>query len=667
MSKISISNTDSQVAREVSHAPAESYVTEAIRNCLEAIGNRSDGLIQTISFNPRILGEEFETQNTNKLCIFNNIDEDTNGLNAKELREATDLSSSLNKAHGLTEHFGRGIKVTALNGNPEGFLWGSRCGDKKFLVWLRKNELSEYERYDFYETLADSDTGFTDVLDISDIELPFDNIEGDYNFYVFLGKTNKQNTVSNPWGQQTPQRSGWLINTIYTRFWEWPKNVKLRMEVGHSKGKGSTHYFTSLPNWLNKLQHKGVRTETVKIPNSPLEVTYVHDPEFEGSNEAGDNKGKAMSLMGSPMTATPFSGIIYKGEIHDVTTGNELKAVARSFGIPFGCKYLRAFIHLPISSEYEHDADRQYIRFNDEKRTVITQFEYSFAVRENRPDWFIEEIEKLIPNFGSENLQEELQKLADNLELYAPLGGRESSDNGPGTPGTNNNSSKKPRKPEDTKRRKRAGNRHSTIPAPEIECLYTAKDVDNSSAEQIKNRAAQYDLDQHILTLNYTYDCCSNTIDRFIDEYSHSPVIDKLEVEIRNKVQNLFGKHIGMLAIYGYQKKVNKHWDYEQIIESTSPNALTNSVDSWLGPQLPMLESEINKLNQQLASAAKPESLIDKLRRENRIKGLEEYNYKGKKGKDKPSADDLLDLIKKKQGIEDTDYDPYAEGFFEEV
>ena len=77
-----------------------------------------------------------------------------------------------------------------------------------------------------------------------------------------------------------------------------------------------------------------------------------------------------------------------------------------------------------------------------------------------------------------------------------------------------------------------------------------------------------------------------------------------------------------MLVIYGYQKKVNKHWDFEQIAEGTSPNALTNSIDSVLGTQLPMLELAISKLEQQLSSAAKPESLIDKLKRENRIQIL---------------------------------------------
>lgn len=606
MSTIRISNTISQVTREINHAPEESYISEAIRNALEAIGDKIPGIIRICSFDPSMLGEEFEYQHSKKLCIFNNVNDETGGLNAKQLRDATDLSSSLNKLHGLTEHFGRGIKVTALKGNPEGFLWGSKCGDKKFLVWLRKNEKGEYERYDWYQTIADSDTGFIDVLDISDVEMPFDDYKGDYNFYVFLGKEHKQNTVQNPYNSHTPPRPGWLINTIYKRFWSWPNNVELKMEVGHSKGKGAVK-FTNLPKHLEKLKSKGVKVETVKIPDSTIEVSYVFDPEYAGVS-ADDNQGRATSVVGAPMTATPFSGIVYKGELHDVTDGNELKAVARSYGIPFGCKYLRAYVHLPVSSDYEHDADRQYIRKNDEKRTLINQFNYSHLVRENKPDWFQEEIEKFIPDFSNTNLQEELQKYAESLEIFSKNGGSGNGGlSGPpdGTKKRNGDASGT-KQSDSKKKRSKEGSRLSTVPAPTIEHLHTAKDVENSSAENIKNRAAQFDLDQNILYLNYTYPTCANVIEKIIDDYCNSPVIDSLENTIRNIVKDRFGLHIGMLVIHGYQKQVNKFWTYEDIVESTSPNALSNHIDAQMGSTLlPTLELEISKISATLEKASR--------------------------------------------------------------
>ena len=52
--------------------------SEAIRNALEAIGDKIPGIIRICSFDPSMLGEEFEYQHSKKLCIFNNVNDETN-------------------------------------------------------------------------------------------------------------------------------------------------------------------------------------------------------------------------------------------------------------------------------------------------------------------------------------------------------------------------------------------------------------------------------------------------------------------------------------------------------------------------------------------------------------------------------------------------------------
>lgn len=606
MSKLKISDQTSQVKREIEQAPGDSQIAEAIRNCLEAIGT-DPGTIETFQISPSIFGDEFEMFNPKKLCIANTCP--NGGLDAKNLNIATDLSSSINKANSVSENFGRGGKVTSLAANPKGFLWGSRVGDKKFLVWLRQDEDGEYERYDWYETLAESDTGFTDVLDITDVDLPFDYWEGDYNFNIFLGKEEKQDTVLNPYndGNKTP---AWLINTIYKRFWVWPSNVELRLNVGHSKGKSAKPKFTSLPNHLENLKSKGVRTEKIKVENRDIEITYVFDPDYSGQS-ADQNKNRTSSVVGAPMTAPPFGGIIYKGELHDVTDGNALKAVARSYGIPFGYKNLRAYVHLPTNpKEYEHDADRQYIRRKDSVLSHITQVDFSQLVRENKPDWFIEEQEKMTPTLGSNDLQERLQKIAENMTILQPSGGSK-GDSKPGYYNGNSNKNPKPRsgpkKPANNlTKRSGKGPNLSTIDAPKIEHLRTNADVENCSADNIKNRAAQYDLETHTLYLNYTYPACYDLQQELVDDYINSPRIDDLEPEIQKLVEIAFGELIGTSVLLAYSKRVNKHWTYEDIITATSVHSLSIQGDNILQVENKIkLQKEAAKLVEQVESIEK--------------------------------------------------------------
>ena len=84
-----------------------------------------------------------------------------------------------------------------------------------------------------------------DILDISDITLPWSKTE-DWNAYIFCGNNVKQNTIERPFDSEQKETSAWFINSIYERFYHWPNNIDLILDVGHSKGRKAKVKFTSV-------------------------------------------------------------------------------------------------------------------------------------------------------------------------------------------------------------------------------------------------------------------------------------------------------------------------------------------------------------------------------------------------------------------------------------
>ena len=583
MSKLKYRNTDSAISREILQAPSKLFVREAIKNCIEAIGSEQNGRIEVVEFDPSILGHEFFIFNNKKLCIWNN----KAGLSRKELHTATDLSSSINKINSLNENFGRGIKVTALSCNRTGFIWLSCKDGVVSLAWLRKTDTEEYERFDFYENIVDAENiagdSLIDILDISDITLPWSKTE-DWNAYIFCGNNVKQNTIERPFDSEQKETSAWFINSIYERFYHWPNNIDLILDVGHSKGRKAKVKFTSVEDTLKKLsltKSDDVKIETVIDEQSGLEITYIFDGEYTGES-AADNQ-KPTSTVGNPATGPGFVGFTYKGELYDVQTGNQLKATARMLGIPFGAKFLRVIAHLPVRpKEYENDSDRQYVRRNNIEKSPIQLVDYAYEIKMNMPNWFVDKINEYIPSIGNANIKEELTKFAETLKIYDKSGGNIGNTNGGFYNGTNsvkNVNSKVSKVASNSKRRTGNGNRIATIVAPNIVELFTAQDVKSSSAESIEGRAAQYDIDTHTLYLNYTYKTIEGIIESLTDEYIKHQCFDDLSSDITNFVREKFGIKVGISILLSVQKKSVADWKIEDIETSVAPSTLSVVAD----------------------------------------------------------------------------------------
>ena len=196
MTELTVSNTNALVTRTIEQAPSDKVVREIVENAIQASINATDPQINVMAFDPATI--DFDGFSSDKLCVWNNGP----GMSSTQIRDATNLSSTINKMIGINGNFGIGFKVAALPINKVGLLFMSCHAGIVSLVRLYKNEFTNtYCREDFYDTDAQSPTGFQDVDDISEYVLPWGTVE-DWTAIVLCGNDEQQNTIINHTGMK---------------------------------------------------------------------------------------------------------------------------------------------------------------------------------------------------------------------------------------------------------------------------------------------------------------------------------------------------------------------------------------------------------------------------------------------------------------------------------
>ena len=591
MSAISVNNNDAFVYMRVQHAPKEMFVREAVKNALESIGTH-DGQILIGRCDPSFVwevGDEAErhfdeTTNRNKLFIAN--DAPNGGLSLNELQEATNIASTIGKEQGLDDNFGQGIKLTGLASNEFGFLWISRQGSKKHLVWLRFDKsTNSYIRHEFYETMLDArgdNSDFTDVLNISNIEIPELDKEftGDYNAYIFLGDRPKQDTASNPFGNKDGKKSGgWLPNMLYRRFFDIPDNVAIRTSV-HSQGAnaGYMHFIPKKNIFaLDKYTDKGVRSETVEIGNG-FKVHYYYDP-YLGSK---GNENALVTAKGYNISTTgTFSGYVYKGEIYDVKKGMAWKNAARQVGIPYGASNLSVFVEIP-KGPWRPDSDRRHIEHTDSSKTHISLIDYDNLIKDNRPDWVIKIIEDSIPKYSSDSLNALLKSIYENYSKY-DVGSKKSDIPGLSSYKSKNESSgqllldvkndiDKEKKPH-----KRRSNVSSTIDMPKLIEYRTEEEVVNGS-EGLKFKFAAFSRLNNHLEINFRY--LQQYLENFLSQgKKDSKLSDHLDSAVTQEFEQTAVAEVFKAVMTALIKEKDTNFTVKDFETATSMAAMTNQAD----------------------------------------------------------------------------------------
>ena len=584
------------INRLVGQAPVETMVREFFKNAEEsAVG--ADSGNRRIKIYPTIIN------NVRKLTFWNT----GVGMDEKELKQATDLSSSINKDLALDGNFGIGAKVSGLTMSPAGIRYRS-CKDgivHQVIIGFDDNQ-EVYVRFPARLSDGNSDTVY-DVTEAARKE--GHDTTFDWTEVVLFGESEDHDTVAEPLGKGKKSDRNYIPSTIFRRFARFGEGVEVHIDVAMTRGgrKGETGHTRQLKT-LEDVLYTLPNHERVEDSDLGVTVHYIHDPKHE-------RDGRSCSAVANPPTSsTPFCALVHKGERYDIKQGKAWSAAAPNFGIPFGSRVLTIEIELDDHSALPNQYRNGLTQRTDRSSMGVEDFD--LYVRELMPDWVKEVIRSESPTSDDnwDDIQSDLQKLLDEFRVptktFSPsrrssdfptedaAEGRDTStsvdldtdfpeteedrhENGDTLNDPNKSQRAKPRKmrkaPDGSKLSRSA---QSLERVPEIKILTTDKDI---TEKNLKGRAGRFYKDAQTLFVNGLY----SVVDRMVAELEpelrtlasgDSESVRRASLEASRKYMAF---RVGKATCYAISKRLSDDWSGDDLDRATSPESLSLAADDY--------------------------------------------------------------------------------------
>src|SRR6266403_899407 len=213
---LKIENIEFAVTSQIGRAPHWTMIRELTMNAIEA-ASRATG-------DKNVLWTTGKYQSHRKAVIWNTGP----GMDAGELKKATDLACEIGKKLGLDDNFGVGAKVSSLPNNKLGMRMRScKNGRVSEVIIGQDPDTGTYVRFE-----RDLPGGGTDtVIDVTAIA----KTEGrdnsvDWTEVMLLGNSLEQDTAAKPLASVPTTEKSFIANTLYRRFYRLPEGVKLRLD-----------------------------------------------------------------------------------------------------------------------------------------------------------------------------------------------------------------------------------------------------------------------------------------------------------------------------------------------------------------------------------------------------------------------------------------------------
>lgn len=575
------------INRLIEQAPTHTMVREFFMNAQENAALAPEGQ-REVKIYPTIIG------GVRKLTFWNTGP----GMDAAELRTATNLSSSINKPMALDGNFGIGAKVSGLTVNPAGIRYRS-CKDgvvHEVIIGYDEDEQT-YVRYavEFEDGTEDTVIDVTATAQSEGQDTSFDWTE-----VVLFGEDDEHDTVAEPVGKGVDVERSYVPSQIFRRFASFRPGVEVRVDVSMTKGggrdeTGRTRTLKPLSEVIPDLPN----AEVVACPTSGVSVHYIHDPKHQSYSHS-------ISALKNPATqSTTFCALVHKDERYDIKNKKRWSAAAPNFGIPFGSTVLTVEIILPeamaLPNQYRDGLT------SPEDRSPLTAEHFAATVRELMPEWVKEVIRNAHPptDDNLDDLQQDLQKLLDEFKVptvaFAPskaLPDRvdnvdEGNDESEQVDGdrlddedegilraiqsqTHRATKKNVRKaPEGAKLSKES---KALERVPTIEILTTPEEIE---AKGIKGRAGKFYKDAQTLFVNGKY----SAVDRMAAElelpFAGQGDPEALRALVLKAAQRFTAFRVGKATCYAISKRLADDWSIDDLDRATSPESLSLAADDY--------------------------------------------------------------------------------------
>ena len=590
---LSIHDKKFLINRLIQQAPTGTLIREFFKNADESAALAPEG-------NRRIEIYPVEIDGVKKLAFWNT----GIGMDAAELKRATDLSSSINKEMSLDGNFGIGAKVSGLTMSTEGIRYRScKVGVVHEVTIGYDEEEGTYVR--FAAELPDGSQ--ETVYEVTEaVRHEGKDLSYDWTEVVLFGESEDHDTVAEPLKKGKKADRSYVPTAIFRRFASFSTGVEVRIDVAMTKGGGREETGRSRRlKTLNEVLDQLPRHETVWDDVDGIGIRYVHDPKH-------DNSSHTLSARANPATgSTTFCALVYKGERYDFKTTKAWSSAAPNFGIPFGSKVLTVEILIPdglaLPNQY-----RDRLTW-PEDRSEMTAEDFNFYVRELMPDWVKEVIRAESPEATDnlDDLQKDLQKLLDEFRIPTtarrPLRSPEaeptqSDDEGADTAdstqfsfgefpeGLELGKGGRDRKTHAGQRAQKRKVRKAPDGAqlsqyskalervPEIEILIDPEEINEKS---LKGRAGRYYKDAQTLFINGLYPVVERMAQELERELAGAAEPESVREAVLKTARRAMAFRVGKAACYAISKRLSEDWSSEDLDTATSPESLSMAADDY--------------------------------------------------------------------------------------
>jgi hypothetical protein len=585
---LKIFDVDFMVTTHIDRAPHWTMFRELTMNALEAAARASgDKIVDWTTGTYR---------GVRKAVIWNTGP----GMDAAELKAATDLACKINKSLGLDENFGVGAKVSSLASNKLGMRFRScKAGRVSEVILGYDPDQKLYVRFERELANGTTDT----VIDVTSAAIKEGKkVDFDWTEVMLLGNSDGQDTAARPFANVLTEKH-YVATALYRRFYRLPEGVKVRLDPIYQRHNERRNLVA-----MGQRADKFARVESVAVPELKITIHFLHDP------PVGDRSGLRMSSNNALGSSTTTCCLIHKDEMYLVMTGPEWSAVAPRFGIPFGSKEL--CVHIELAEEDARPSQYRERLISPETSEDIVPLDFAICVRERMPEWVKEVIRNASPRQAEDynDLQKELQELLNKYkvkvigrrmdtqgqasteergqELGVGSKGGASSNGGNGNVGTGRGLRNTRRRFHDTPEGATVTSLYEIYEKPpKITMLVTPEQV---LEKGLKGRAAEFIMETGDLFVNGLYEAVDRTVADIEPEFDGQIEPETMRELVTGAARRALAYRVGKATVYALAKRANEDWGEADMLAALSKESLSIAADNY-DESLPLVKRDVRE------------------------------------------------------------------------
>jgi hypothetical protein len=567
---LAIADVPFSVTTQIQRAPHWTMIRELTMNAIEA-ASRATGEKVVYWTSRKIEG-------VRKAVIWNTGP----GMDAAQLKAATDLACRIEKSLGIDENFGVGAKVSSLANNKCGMRFRScKSGNVSEVILGYDSELKQYVRFERQLSDGRRDT----VIDVTALAAEDGHdLSVDWTDVTLFGNADDQDTAAHPFSSMPTDKS-YIATALYRRFYHLPDGVKIKLDDTYHRLGGTRPLMP-----IGQRYDRFARTESVRVCALNVTIHFLHDPTI------ADRSGLRASSRNALASSSTTCGLVHKNEMYSVMTGNEWSAVAPHFGISFGSKEL--CVHIELDEEEARPSQYRERLISKETAADIVPQDYAFCVREIMPDWVKEVIRNASPRKTEDfsDLQRELQELLNKYKVRV-LGRKIDAENGQpsddkkgeevavgGGVGSGRNEGTGGRRDGHRFREAPEGATATSLyevfeKPPNIIMLDKPEEV---AEKRLKGRAAMFILETGDLFVNGLYEAVTRTVDDVEPDFVGEAEPELIRQLITSESRRQLAFRVGKATVFALAKRANEDWDKAALAAALTKESLSIAADNYL-------------------------------------------------------------------------------------